>query len=194
MKWIAAPLLAVSLLPQVSGPPPKTLPLTETIKKLESRVESLESSLKFANQRIWALEKLTSESVALDASHLKGYSQLATTSGHFVLSLRNAEPYLDGYRVSVEVGNITTARYNGFKLIATWAGESPDWKVGAEKLKAYFAKRERQTGEFSFTEELAPGTWTQVELTLTPATPEDVKGIDLKMETNLLSLIRPTSH
>jgi hypothetical protein len=165
---------------------------------LEVRVETLERFHKYArgniqslSRRIGELEALNSTSVTLDASQPGSvYQQIVTSSGRFLVMLTNAEPYLDGFRVTIEIGNITSATYNGFKLNASWPGPVPE-DPDANNLEAWSKKSETQKREFSFTDDLPPGAWTRVRLSLTPAIAEDVKAIEISMETHRLGLRKP---
>jgi hypothetical protein len=147
---------------------------------LPDRVDMLEYGQSNQDDRIDHLEEVTNIHAYLDASRPGAFIPVTTAVGRFYLSLENAEPYLDGYRVALDVGNPNFVTFNGFKISAIWAGVpgNKDWGK----------KRVSQKREFSFTETLQPGAWTRVRIELSPAAPDDIKLIELSIETNQLSL------
>lgn len=118
------------------------------------------------------------QSIQLDPTQ-KAYQRLDTASGFFLISCQDATPYLDGYKLLLDVGNPTSATYHGFTFNVTWGGafETVSDTVAHSK-------------DVSFTNQLKPASWNRVELILTPASAEEMKSIFLSMETSQLSLYR----
>ena len=136
----------------------------------------------------WKLIALESKldqynSVTLDPLNPKQYARVNSSSGFFLVSLQNVEPYLDGVKVRLNIGNPLSATYGGFKIKAKWG---PKWnRVSVKEWQS--ALREK---ELSFTDSLESGRWNGVELILSPATPEDFGHLEIAIETDTVSLRR----
>jgi len=102
----------------------------------------------------------------------KGYSVAQTKFGSFAVVCRNVTPYLDGYKVQLGVGNLTNAHFNGAKMSLLW---------GADYSK---------TKDMSVTNSFPPGRYTNVEVVLTPAKPEDIKTFSVTFDFDQLALYR----
>ena len=70
------------------------------------------------------------------------------------------EPYLDGYKITAEIGNLSNATMTGAKVKLEWG----PYGIGSSK-------------EFDIPTEFLPGRYTRVELTAEPAKPTDVKTV-----------------
>lgn len=156
--------------------------LTASIAKLEERLKKAETANLRLSFRVSALED-RNRTVSLDPATPRQYQRLDNDEAFFVVSLEDATPYLDGYKVIIRIGNLMSARYSGFSLQGTW-GPRYDWdKYTDESYKKWEAQK--QSKEFSFTNALLPGTWNRVELTLpsTAATQLGFLEISIKTDT-----------
>ncbi|MEX1245035.1 MAG: hypothetical protein WEB59_06275 [Thermoanaerobaculia bacterium] len=178
--------------PVVDGPLATPTPTLEArVKELESDQRASARGARLLGLKVERLDGLNTTVVTLDASQPgSGYQQIVTNSGRFLVSLANAEPYLDGFRITLEIGNITSATYHGFELDAEWPPAIPE-KPDADNMETWSKKTEAQKRKFSFTDDLTPGAWTRVRLSLTPAAAEDVKAIEISMETSQIGLRKP---
>jgi hypothetical protein len=104
-----------------------------------------------------------------------------TEFGSFTISTRAVTPYLDGFKVKLSIGNLTSADFNGARITVTW-GPPFDKKNPSESF------RKQQKKEFSVTNRLSSGAWTDLEVVLTPAKPEDVKTLSVGIKLNQLAL------
>jgi len=158
------------------------------IQALRDQVNGLQKQLVLLRERVSRYD-----SISLDPTE-KGYGRIDTSSGFFLILVGNAEPYLDGYRLHLRIGNPTSARYNGFKLTLTWQKPVPKQKDGESDQE--FSKRwdewlkaEPREKEFSFTEVLYPSSWNPVSLVVSPATPEELKELQISsMDTSQVAL------
>jgi len=84
-------------------------------KKLRQDLDTLSERMRTLRRQVLQLQLGASryESPSLVATE-KGYSRIDTTSGFFLVSVKDVKPYLDGYGVILLIGNPTTARYDGF--------------------------------------------------------------------------------
>jgi Protein of unknown function (DUF3251) len=160
------------------------------IQALRDRVNRLQIDLLRLQHRVSQYE-----SASLDPTE-KGYERIDTASGLFLISVVSAEPYLDGYRLHLQIGNLTTARYKGFKLTLTWQKPWPEQKSGEsdedfQKRLDEAEKAEPREKEISFTETLYPSSWNTVSVIVSPATTEELKELQISsMVTNQVSLGR----
>jgi len=157
----------------------------KTIEALESRVNELESKLlqlEFSKDQY--------KSVALDPSD-QGFGRLDTSVGTFAVSIRQVSAHADGVRVRLHVGNLTTAAVNGGKFKVKWGYRMP--KIGEKDWAKQYLSWQKSILEkdISFTEELRPGTWNNVNLLL-PGVPLEKFGyLEIQMETSQIKLLVP---
>jgi hypothetical protein len=126
--------------------------------------------------------------VVLDPAS-KSYGRIDTDNGFFLVSCQDVQPYLDGYKVTLHVGNPLGVRFVGFKITAQWgprytvaANDDGSWGRWRAGLKAT---------DFSFTDTLEVGRWNEVELVLAQTTANQVGHIQVSLETNVVSMLVP---
>ena len=161
---------------------------------LDLKIQEVNNRIEMLSTRIGHLAKQRSpySSIGLDPTE-KGYGRIDTASGFFLISVKDTTPYLDGYRVTLEIGNPTSGRYGGFKLKIAWAGDYPNQKPG-ESDDDYNKRTEAWSNsggekEFSFTDTLYPGAWNTVSLVISPATAQEIRNLTIEsMETSNVSL------
>lgn len=154
-----------------------TPPSTPSAPDLSADVRKLQMDLLQLQFRVDALE---SGDASVSAEE-QGYGVAKTSFGAFTISTRSVTPYLDGFKIKLRIGNLTTANFNGAKLTVTW-GPPYDVKNPSE----YFKNQKKK--EFSLTNQFVSGAFTDVEVALTPAKPEDVKTLSVGIQLDQLSL------
>lgn len=169
---------------------------SKRLASLQTDVDSLKTDLRLLRSQVFKLQSQVSRyrSVALEPTE-KGYHRIDTTSGFFLLAVKDVERYLDGYRLVLAIGNPTAARYEGFKLILAWEKNFPEPRQGEPDDQ--FHKRmdewssSQKEKEYSFTETLEPASWNTVKVVVAPATAEEVNNIEVTaMETDVVSLAK----
>ncbi|OPY81803.1 MAG: hypothetical protein A4E65_00992 [Syntrophorhabdus sp. PtaU1.Bin153] len=120
---------------------------------LEQKVDRLQRELYVLKAQVDNLNNTPAYVDTVD----KGYAIAQTEYGAFAVSCSTLSPYLDGYKVSVDVGNLTNAMLRGAKIRLHW-GED------LSKIK-----------EFRVVNTFPPGRITKLELIMTPAKPEEIK-------------------
>ena len=169
--------------PSANNGAPKT-----DIETLQGRVRSLQGELSRLQARVSRYD-----SVSLDPTE-KGYGRIDTRSGFFLVILNSAEPYLDGYRLQLRIGNPVAARYDGFKLTFSWENPAPEQKPGEsdeqfQKREEEWLKEQPHEKEVSFTETLYPSSWNTVSVVISPASAEQLKTLGISsMETSQIAL------
>ena len=142
------------------------------ITNLKSQVSTLQTILFSPKENKTAL---------LGTSDLNKYERFDSSTGVFLVSIANIQPYLDGYKVDLNIGNLSYASYNGFTITAKWRKDIFDF-MGTNNNS--------QIHDFTFTNELKPGSWIKVEFVATPAKADEFKYLELSIETNTVSLLR----
>ena len=102
-------------------------------------------------------------------------------------------PYLDGQKVTLSIGNPSSATYSGFTLKVRWGMRYPkyDANKAGEYLEQYrLAKKSTQETEIKLTNKLSSGKWNKVSFNLTPAPANAFGRIELEIITNTVELGR----
>ncbi len=118
------------------------------------------------------MDGLQVDSSALISTEDKLYGLVRTTHGTFTIAAKNVTPYLDGFKVVLDVGNLTSADFSGAELSITWG--------------ANFGQKK----QFKLLDRFRAGFFSDVEVALTPAKAEDVKKLIADISVNQLVLRR----
>ena len=145
--------------------------LAGEVSSLQQKVVKLQSSEDSTNLSVAELQIAAAPSAFVSTVD-PGYGITKTKFGTFVVMVAGVAPYLDGFKVKLEIGNLTGATFNGGKIKVTWG-----W--GATSV---------HSTEFDTTKRFFPGTFTDVEAVLTPATAAGVKNIFVSLKFNQLML------
>ncbi|HVX56940.1 MAG TPA: hypothetical protein VHA37_04360 [Candidatus Saccharimonadales bacterium] len=166
----------------------------EHLREIEGRLQQLETNLLWANDmidmeatNIIALHrseaKRLSHMVSIDPTEQKGYVAVAVPAGSLLLSVRNVEPYLDGYKLNLDIGNPTTATFPGCALYSEWAGAT-----NGDGSLVSTSKHEH------INERLLPGQWTSTEITVSPASLQQLKTLKLRLSAPTLEMQPPKNQ
>jgi hypothetical protein len=163
--------------------------LTEVKSELaatKTELNGVRTQLTTLEGRIFRMEltKDVYKSTSFDVAEPGGFQRLETNTGTLLVSLKDAQPYLNGYRLNINIGNPSSVTYNGFKMKVKW-GKA--FKEGADFDQWQKSLQEK---ELSFVETLAPGTWNPTVVHLAPATADELGTLELSMTTELVSLRR----
>lgn len=148
--------------------------------ELKKRVNLLEWSSEVATSMINAVDQR-----AATVTDEGKYGIARTPHGPVIVSVEKIQPYLDGYRVSLSIGNMTTASMNGAEIEVEWGLQ---YGGGVTYQQATASKK---TKTFSQTGLFAAGAYTLVDVALTPAKPEEVKQLRVSPKWNIVSLRLP---
>ncbi len=163
--------------PTASDAQPPSVSVAD-LEKLSTQIDSLQ-------KRVMALES----GEATVSSEKEGYDIARTKFGPFTVAVGNATPYLDGYKVTLRVGNLTNANFNGVKLNIAWGIPRLFETLNDHSFKEW-AKWDRllKKKEFAVTTTLESGAYTDIEVNLTPAKPEEIKSFKVSFELDQLEL------
>lgn len=155
--------------------------------------EDLSKQVAELQRKVWRLEveKDLYSTANFDPTDSKGYGRVDANIGTFLVTLDNVEPYLDGQKVTLKIGNPNNMRFIGFKVKATWGMRFPDTKLqGDDWTKAYEAyNASTKEKEITFTETLQPGAWNKVSFVVSPANGNEFGRLNIAIETNQVSLV-----
>ncbi|MGO9245812.1 MAG: hypothetical protein ACLPT4_08785 [Verrucomicrobiia bacterium] len=159
------------------------------VDNVKARVDIAMKLLDFLNTRVGFLEGDLHRTVFLDTTD-KAFQRIDSDTGSFFISVVEALPYLDGFRVRLSIGNPSSATYHGCKLDLKWArAKPPEASYAAKENVAW--QNSLHYKQVNFTDELKPATWNTVEVVLSPAKSDELAYLEVKMQTDQLSLRPP---
>jgi Protein of unknown function (DUF3251) len=154
------------------------------VKELQKKLGELESRVSFFYLLLKDKQD-RQDSITLDLSE-RTYQRVDTDNGFLLVSVEEAVPYLNGYKLLLTIGNPLSASYAGFKAKVKWA------KVYDYKQYSPASYEEWQKGvqekEVPFTDVLESGSWNKIALIVTPATAEQLGYVTLSLTTNAVKL------
>ena len=147
-------------------------------EEVRSQIDSLESKVTELAGRLNSVE------VALLDCSSAGYDQVNTPMATFLVACDDATPYLNGFKLNLRIGNLTMATFSAPELRLRWAAELLDFirDSGSTAVGHTSAK---------LTTDLRPGSWTKATVVVAPATPEQMKNIELRLVVDMVTLARP---
>src|ERR1700719_21352 len=148
--------------PQVANLRKELEQMKATIKDLADQLSKTKTDLAF-----FKFENGPKTWVLLDPTTPHVYSRVDTSNGFFLVSVEEATPYLDGYRVVLNIGNPLSARYSQFTVKAKW-NKRYDWSKYTEASLAAWNASEKSK-DTDVTQALEPGAWNRVTIILSPA-------------------------
>ncbi len=101
-----------------------------------------------------------------------------------LLYTEKAEPYLDGYKVRMNLGNPSAILFDGFELAAHWGPKATKTLQGEE----WRAKQHSITNKINVP--LPSGTWTPFDLVIAPANAEELRRTRVQVRVGRLSLVQ----
>ena len=138
-------------------------------KDLEAKVTRLDAVASALAAQVKNLELqyeiAASERMAFLKPGDSGYSVLKLDLGNVTVKITDVKPDAAGSRVSLQFGNLTSARIDGLKAKLEWGRVDESGIAQNDKAKSR---------EVKFTEPLAPGAWTQSELVLEDVPPAEL--------------------
>jgi hypothetical protein len=154
------------------------------ITDLTARVEKLRDQ---SDQHYFEIEELKRpyEYADFDTASPGTYSRVNTAVGPMLLSIGKIEPYLDGFKVQVQIGNVLSVAFSGFELETMWG---PRFKPADTSDYLKWANSQ-QKKTLSLTEVLLPNRWTKVDVMLPSTEAKDFGHLQLKI--NISKIIMP---
>ena len=153
------------------------------ITELKSEIASLKISTEIQDSIIANINQ--SSATIADGG---GYGIARTNLGVFTVSMEKIEPYLDGYRATLSIGNPSGLRLHGGEFQVEWG--LPWGTKNKTPAEIYASKR---SNKFSIVKDFLPWAYTNIEVALTPAKPEEVKRLTVGVAWNQISLRKPSN-
>lgn len=159
--------------------------LKRQLENLTKQISDLQAEKKSSDEfmyQVWFdVSKLKKDSAELDPASPNTYIRVESDVGPLLVSLENAEPYLDGYKVHLTIGNPLSLTFKGFQIAATWAP-----RLSGNDYAGWLKKQKKKT--FSLTQDLLSGRWNAVTLILPETKAEEVGYLEVSITINTISL------
>ncbi len=158
--------------------------LLKEVSDLRKETETLKSRLDFADYSL-STKQTKSDSISLDLTS-RNYQRLDTDNGFFLVSVEEALPYLNGYKIQLKVGNPLNATYKDYTLKVKWS-KPYDWNKYTQASYEEWNKA-IQEKDIPFPQSLEAGAWNSVEVILAPVTAEQLGYVTVSMDASTVSL------
>ena len=133
--------------------------------------------------------------------HGRGYTAVKTASGFVFLALvEHVEAKLDGVSVKLQIGNPYNMQVNDLNVTLRWNQTFPAFLADPKAnigdvnkfIESYVSfEKSMKTATQHFVSPITPGSWTSVEMILSPATIADIKYCSISIELENTVLIQP---
>jgi len=128
----------------------------------------------------------------------KSFSTAKSEEGTFLVSCQGVEPYLEGYKVHLQIGNPTMLTVDNAKLTIEWgisevASAKSDSAKGINDPTAWVSNWKKSLHQTTTTlnESLRPGFWNDVEVIVSPAKADELAHFKVSMQTDSVRLTSP---
>lgn len=115
----------------------------------------------------------------------KDFSRIQTDYGMLLISCLDVQPYRDGSKVILNIGNVLAATLVNSKIEAEWGPQLSEESNYTEWLKKI------KKNVFSISKEIPSGAWSIVELNLDGYPPNKLNYLNIKIEAPTVSLRSP---
>ena len=164
--------------------------LQEQIEDLRKEITALKSSLGDLGGRVFKIElsQNPNENVSFDLTS-RNFQRVDTSTSTFLVAIREASPYLDGYRVVLDIGNPSFATYTNFKVKIKWNRKYEGKYTAASYVEWKEWNKATREKEVTFPDPpLKPGSWNRVEVLLPSTKDDELAYFVLSMDTPTISL------
>ncbi len=169
---------------------PEVAEVNQGLTELRGDLQSLRKEVAQLRVKLFRQELMRDryKNATFDPASSEGFSRLDTSVGSFAVSIQDVRPHADGVKVRLHIGNLTTATILGGTFKVKWGPRVPeekDWLTHYEDWNKALKEK-----EMNFMDELKPGTWNNVTLTLPGIRPDQFGHLELSMDTDRISLLR----
>lgn len=160
--------------------------LAQKIEELRATIDVYKTTTDYLRDKVFELEKRQNRytTAIFDPRADQAYQRVDTVVGPVLVVLEDIQPFADGSRATLRIGNVTAATLSSCKLQLRWRAKAPS---EAEALDAWVEKGEASK-ESSLTNQFAPGSWTRTRVTLPGVTPQDMDYVEVGIGLNEISL------
>ena len=150
---------------------------------------SMDSTTNHVN---WELPTTDGKDAFLDVTK-KDFSTVKSDVGTFLVSCQGVEPYLEGYKVHLQIGNPMAMLVSNPKITVEWGAALPKPGVDMKDNNSAYEgwKKSLQQTSITLTSNLRPGFWNDVELVVSPAKANELAHFKVSIQTDSVSLTHP---
>ena len=157
---------------------------------LSQHVDTLEKSLQKIQWDAFmkSLEDQGKTRVKLDPT-LKSYQKVECNNGPLMVSVDSMESYLDGYKLTLQIGNPSYMTYSGFQVTTFWGPEFQTL-AGTNKFTPELSAKWQSlqhSNTVSMTDSLLPGKWNWVKVIVAPAKPDEIRNLEVSFQSSIIS-------
>ncbi|HVS26540.1 MAG TPA: hypothetical protein VHE58_04490 [Burkholderiales bacterium] len=170
---------------------PQSLPVD--VVSAKNDIKQLEELLAAITRRIVRLESEINQykNATFDPTREHAFQRVDANVGTFLVVLENVQPYLDGQKITLLIGNLNYVIFNGLTLNVSWGSREPDWsKLNDEErtkaAEAYISTQHEK--EVKLTDILRPATWNKVQFNIAPAKAEQFGELRISITTNQVQM------
>jgi hypothetical protein len=109
--------------------PPSPTPPTTPQPGVDDRVKTLERQVAALQKRIGIFNRAEFYDFAMIAPSESGFQVVRHSTGLFFLSVERWEPYANGYRLHMKIGNPMAADYSNVTVSVEWGDERSETKL-----------------------------------------------------------------
>lgn len=160
-----------------------TLTLSQHVDTLEKNVQKIQW-----DELMKSVEEQGKTRVKLDPTQ-KSYQKVECNNGPLMVLVDSMESYLDGYKLTLQIGNPSFMTYSGFQVTTFW-GPDLQTLAGTNKItQELSAKWEslQHSNTVSMTDSLLPGKWNWVKLIVAPAKPDEIRNLEVSFQSSVVS-------
>lgn len=150
----------------------------DDIQALKNKINYLEDEV----GEIHANLVKSDRSTAYFSPESQDFLRLDSNLSSFFVSIKNVKPYADGFKLTLNLGNPNFASFQNVTLNITWGPRI------TKDVTFLEAEKRKQTREVKIGRTILPASWNQTEVTIGPATKEDIGSISISIDTPSVAL------
>ena len=146
-----------------------------------------------ANEHVnWELPTSDDKDAFIDVNS-KNFSAVRSDEGTFLISCEGVEPYLEGFKVHLQIGNPTAMLVSTPKITLEWGAQAPKPDVNAKDSDLAYKdwRKSLQQTSVTLNSNLKPGFWNDVEVIVSPAKANELAHLKVSIQTPSVSLTHP---
>jgi hypothetical protein len=160
--------------------------LKASVAELQKDVSGLRGELLIQRLRLNAYDTAELDPADPSFARVDGFGGF----GSFAVSIYNVEPYGDGVRITLRLGNLTMATFRHVKLTLHYGTRKPDiGMAAAEYNTAYDAwSNSLKEKKIELTSDITAGSWNPTPIVLPAIKPADFGYLKVSLEANEMIL------
>jgi len=179
MRWIfplATALFLTGCNQDITALKAEVTQLRQEVDRQEKLLQEVKSTADFNSFLLKLQSEQDPRSVTFSLTD-KGYGTVKTTQGIFLVSVEDVQPFANGVKLIMLLGNPQAMAYSGMTLSASWT------KAGAPDASP-------QTKEVTLPQTIRSGYWNKVEMVLAPAKVDEIDKVTLRVTPNQVQLTK----